>query len=144
MVLSSGSWPKEQGPDMSFLREVAGRSLREGEKLGDPERAQRRAPSTPHREESVWDGLGHWSGCHLDSSRERYSRLFLTRQRPQRRPRTRWRVYVSWLTWEYLGVPWEKLEEGAGEREIWASFLRLLPPWPDSGWVQEDGWMASI
>ncbi|TWW61064.1 hypothetical protein D4764_05G0011540 [Takifugu flavidus] len=30
-----------------------------------------------------------------------------------------------------LGIPLDELEEVAGEREVWASLLRLLPPRPD-------------
>ncbi|TWW74365.1 R2 Retrovirus-related Pol polyprotein from type I retrotransposable element [Takifugu flavidus] len=40
---------------------------------------------------------------------------------------------VSRLAWERLGVPPDELEEVAGEREVWASLLRLLPPRPDPG-----------
>ena len=47
------------------------------------------------------------------------------------RPRTHWRDYVSRLAWERLGVPQEELVEVAGEREVWASLRRLLPPRPD-------------
>ncbi|TWW77701.1 hypothetical protein D4764_12G0010910 [Takifugu flavidus] len=53
--------------------------------------------------------------------------------RPPGRPRTRWRDYVSRLVWERLGIPPDELEEVAGEREVWASLLRLMPPRPDSG-----------
>lgn len=35
--------------------------------------------------------------------------------------RTPWRYYISRLSWESLGVTPDKLEEMAGEREIWAS-----------------------
>ncbi|KAK0147912.1 hypothetical protein N1851_012373 [Merluccius polli] len=51
-----------------------------------------------------------------------------TGRRPRGRPRTRWRDYVSRLAWERLGIPREELDEVAGEREVWASLLRLLPP----------------
>ncbi|TWW64621.1 hypothetical protein D4764_22G0002680 [Takifugu flavidus] len=54
-------------------------------------------------------------------------------RRPPGRPRTRWRDYVSRLVWERLGIPPDELEEVAGEREVWASLLRLLPPRPDPG-----------
>ncbi|TWW75583.1 hypothetical protein D4764_13G0002450 [Takifugu flavidus] len=54
-------------------------------------------------------------------------------RRPPGRPRTRWRDYVSRLVWERLGIPPDELEEVAGEREVWASLLRLLPPQPDPG-----------
>ncbi|KAK3550607.1 hypothetical protein QTP70_000697 [Hemibagrus guttatus] len=64
---------------------------------------------------------------------ERVFRACPTRKRPQGRPRTRWRDYVSRLAWERLGVSPEELEEVSGEREVWASLLRLLPPRPGSG-----------
>ncbi|XP_077422693.1 uncharacterized protein LOC144052475 [Vanacampus margaritifer] len=56
-----------------------------------------------------------------------------TGRRPRGRPRTRWRDYVSRLSWERLGVPSDELAEVAGEREVWASLLKLLPPRPDPG-----------
>ena len=51
-----------------------------------------------------------------------------TGRRPRGRRRTCWRDYVSRLAWECLGIPQEELDEVAGEREVWASLLRLLPP----------------
>uniref|UniRef100_A0A8C6NVN1 Uncharacterized protein n=1 Tax=Nothobranchius furzeri TaxID=105023 RepID=A0A8C6NVN1_NOTFU len=51
-----------------------------------------------------------------------------TGRRPKGRPRTRWRDYVSHLARERLGIPPEELAQVAGEREVWASRLRLLPP----------------
>ncbi|KAK0155927.1 hypothetical protein N1851_001531 [Merluccius polli] len=114
-----------QAAEKSFLRRVAGLSLRDRvrssiirEELGvDPlllcvERSQMR-----------W--LGHlvrmppWA-CP-------------TGRRPRGRPRTHWRDYVSRLAWERLRIPQEELDEVAGEREVWASLLRLLPPRPDPG-----------
>ncbi|TWW80691.1 hypothetical protein D4764_01G0005060 [Takifugu flavidus] len=44
-----------------------------------------------------------------------------------------WKDYVTRLAWERLGIPLDELEEVAGEREVWASLLRLLPPRPDPG-----------
>ena len=58
---------------------------------------------------------------------------FIYFNKPRGRPRTRWRDYVSRLAWERLGIPQEELDEVAGEREVWASLLRLLPPRPDPG-----------
>ncbi|KAK3510969.1 hypothetical protein QTP70_027792 [Hemibagrus guttatus] len=55
-----------------------------------------------------------------------------TGKRPWGRPRTRWRDYVSWLTWERLGIRPEELEEVSRESGVWASLLRLLPPRPGS------------
>ncbi|TWW77345.1 hypothetical protein D4764_12G0007350 [Takifugu flavidus] len=45
---------------------------------------------------------------------------------------TRWRDYISRLVWWRLGVPLEDLMEVAGERAVWASLLKLLPPRPRS------------
>jgi len=63
-----------------------------------------------------------------------------TGRRPRGRPRTRWRDYVSGLAWERLGVPPEELEEVAGDRDVWVSLLKLLPPRPP-GEAADDGWM---
>jgi len=52
----------------------------------------------------------------------------LTGRRPRGKPRTCWRDYVFRLAWECLGVPPEELEEVAGDRDVWASLLKLLPP----------------
>ncbi|KAL3973669.1 phosphorylated adapter RNA export protein [Sarotherodon galilaeus] len=67
------------------------------------------------------------------SLRDRVFRACPTGRRPRGRPRTRWRDYMSRLAWECLGVPPDKLEEVAGEREVWASLLGLLPPRPGPG-----------
>jgi len=44
----------------------------------------------------------------------------------------------SRLAWERLGVTPEELEEVAGDRDVWASLLKLLPPRPDP-WTPGDG-----
>lgn len=50
----------------------------------------------------------------------------LTRRRPQGRPRTYWRDYISQLALEGLGAPQGELEDVVGERSVWDSLLRLL------------------
>lgn len=52
-------------------------------------------------------------------------------ERPHGRPRIRWTDYISWMAMEHLGIPPVELDEAAGEKEVWASTLRLLPPRPD-------------
>ena len=47
--------------------------------------------------------------------------------------RTRWRDYISSLAWEHLGIPHSELANVAGEREVWGSLLKLLPPRPNYG-----------
>ena len=54
-------------------------------------------------------------------------------KRPRGRPRTCWSYYVTRLAREGLGVLPGELEEVAGEREVWVSLLRLLPPRPGPG-----------
>ena len=62
--------------------------------------------------------------------------VFLARptgRRPRGRPRTRWRGYISSLSRERLGIPQSELAGVAGEREVWGSLLKMLPPRPDFG-----------
>jgi len=62
-----------------------------------------------------------------------------TGRRPQGRPRTLWRDYISRLACERLGIPQNELESVAGEREVWVILLGQLPPKPDPGlkWMDE-------
>lgn len=61
------------------------------------------------------------------------------RSRAWSRPRTSWRDYVSQVgSW----VSHQELEEVAGERAVWASWLQLLPPQPQPVWAAENGWMV--
>ena len=55
-----------------------------------------------------------------------------TGRRPHGRPRTRWSDYVTRLAWEQLRILPE-LEEMSGERKVWMSLLRQLPPRPGPG-----------
>ena len=123
-VMTERTRSRIQAAEMSFLRRVAGRTLRD------------RVRSSVTREELGLEPL-HREGWleHLFRMppgrlpREVFRACPLGR-RPRGRPRTRWRDYVCGLAWERLGVPPEELEEVSGEREVWASLLRLLPPRP--------------
>lgn len=42
--------------------------------------------------------------------------------------RTRWRDFVSQMAWELLGASPEELVEVTGERLVWVSLSRTLPP----------------
>ncbi|KAK3518725.1 hypothetical protein QTP70_008916 [Hemibagrus guttatus] len=122
-----------QAAEISFLRRVAGCSLRD------------RVRSSVTREElgveplllRIKRGQLRWLGHLFRMPPGRLPggvfQACPTGKRPRGRPRTRWRDYVSRLAWERLGVPPEELEEVSGEREVWASLLRLLPPRPGSG-----------
>lgn len=47
-----------------------------------------------------------------------------------RKPRTRWRDYVSWLAWENLGVTPNELNEVTGVREVRIALLLTLQTEP--------------
>ncbi|TWW77033.1 hypothetical protein D4764_12G0004230 [Takifugu flavidus] len=112
---------------MSFLRRVAGLSLRDRvrnsaiwEKLGVE-------PVLLRIERSQMRWLGHlvrMPPVHLPGE---VFRACPSVRRPPGRPRTHCRDDVSRLAWERLGIPPDELEEVTGEKEVWASLL--------SGWV---------
>lgn len=58
-----------------------------------------------------------------------------TRRRPRRRPGSCCRDYVFRLAWDYLGIPPDELSQVAGDREVWVSLLRPLPPRPNPRWM---------
>ncbi|KAK3528884.1 hypothetical protein QTP70_012076 [Hemibagrus guttatus] len=119
--------------EMSFLCRVAGRSLRDRVRSSVTWEELRVEPLVLHIERGQLRWLGHL--FHMPPGRlpGEVFRACPTGKRPRGRPRTRWRDYASRLAWECLGVPLEELEEVSGEREVWASLLRLLPPRPGSG-----------
>ncbi|KAL1282365.1 hypothetical protein QQF64_001168 [Cirrhinus molitorella] len=104
-----------QAAEMSFLRRVAGRSLRD------------RVRSAVTREElgvellllHIESWLGHLFRMPPGRLPGEVFRACPTGKRPWGRPRTRWRDYVSWLAWERLEIPTEELEEVAmGEEKL--------------------------
>ncbi|XP_061762964.1 retrovirus-related Pol polyprotein from type-2 retrotransposable element R2DM isoform X1 [Nerophis ophidion] len=111
-----------QAAEMSFLRRVAG--LWEELKV---------KPLLLHVERSQMRWFGHLVRMPPERLPREVFRARPTGRRPRGRPRTRWEDYVSRLAWERLGIPREELDEVTGEREVWASLLRLLPPRPDLG-----------
>ena len=112
---------------MSFLRRVAGLSLRDRVKSSVIRRELGVDPLLLHVERSQL----RWFGQLIRMPPGRLPGEVFRARPTGRRPRTRCRDYVSRLAWERLGVPLEELDEVAGEREVWASLLRLLPPRPD-------------
>ncbi|KAI3366765.1 hypothetical protein L3Q82_009428, partial [Scortum barcoo] len=99
---------------MSFLRRVAGRSLRDrGEKLSHSGGARSRAAApSPSIEESAEVAWASISDAPWTPPLGRCSRRVPPGEGPCGRPRTRWRDYVSRLAWERrLGIPrksWRK------------------------------------
>ncbi|TWW69196.1 hypothetical protein D4764_18G0000020 [Takifugu flavidus] len=132
-VMTERTRSRVQAAEMSFLRRVAGLSLRDRvrssairEELGVESLLLR-----VERSQMGW--LGHLVRMPPGRLPGEVFRACPSGRRPPGRPKTRWRDYVSRLAWERLGIPPDELEEVAGEREVWASLLRLLPPRPDPG-----------
>uniref|UniRef100_A0AAY5KR82 Reverse transcriptase domain-containing protein n=1 Tax=Esox lucius TaxID=8010 RepID=A0AAY5KR82_ESOLU len=132
-VMTERTRSRIQAAEMSFLRRVAGRSLRDRVRSSVTRDELRVEPLLLH----IKRGQLRWLGHLFQMPPERLpGNVFWSRptgRRPRGRPRTRWRDYVSRLAWECLGVPLEELEEVSREREVWASLLRLLPLQPGPG-----------
>ncbi|KAK3515715.1 hypothetical protein QTP70_029929 [Hemibagrus guttatus] len=112
-----------QPAEMSFLRRVAGRSLRDRVRSSVTREELGVEPLLLHIERGQLRWLGHLFRMPLRRLPGEVFRACPTGKRPRGRPRTRWRDYVSRLAWERLGVPPEELEEVSGERE-WVGYIR--------------------
>ncbi|CAM4686377.1 unnamed protein product [Leuciscus chuanchicus] len=132
-VMTERTRSRIQAAEMSFLRRVAGRSLRDRVRSSVTREELRVEPLLLHIERGQLRWLGHLFRMPPGRLPGKAFRARPTGRRPRGRPRTRWRDYVSRLAWERLGVPPEELEEVSRERGVWASRLRLLPPRPGAG-----------
>ncbi|XP_054621698.1 uncharacterized protein vopp1b isoform X1 [Dunckerocampus dactyliophorus] len=132
-VMTERTRSRVQAAEMSFLRRVAGLSLRDRVRSTVIRERLRVEPLLLRIERSQMRWLGHLVRMPPGRLPGEVFRASPTGKRPRGRPRTRWRDYVSQLAWERLGIRREELDEVAGERKIWASVLRLLPPRPDLG-----------
>ena len=132
-VVTERTRSRIQAAEMSFLRRVAGLSLRDRVRSSAIREGLRVEPLLLHIERSQLRWFGHLTRMPPGRLPGKVFRACPAGRRPRGRPRTRWRDYISRLAWERLGVPPDKLEEVAGEREVWASLLRLLPPRPGLG-----------
>ncbi|KAK7916392.1 hypothetical protein WMY93_012153 [Mugilogobius chulae] len=132
-VMTERTRSRIQAVEMSFLRRVAGRSLRDRVRSSVTREELGVEPLLLHVERSQLRWLGHLFRMPPGRLPGEVFRACPTGRRPRGRPRTRWRDYVSRLAWERLGIPPEELAEVCGDREVWASLLGLLPPRPDSG-----------
>ena len=108
-----------QADKMSFLRRVSGLSLRDRVRSSVTREGLRVEPLLLRVERSQLKSL--CLECLLDTSH--------WEEAPGKTQDTL--EGLSRLAWECLRVPQEELVEVAGEREVWASLLRLLPPRPD-------------
>ncbi|XP_061625696.1 probable ATP-dependent RNA helicase DDX17 isoform X2 [Phyllopteryx taeniolatus] len=141
-VVTERTRSRIQAAEMSFLRRVSGLSLRDRVRSSVIREDLRVEPLLLHIERTQMRWLGHLIRI---SPGRLPGEVFRARpSRPRGRPMTRWRDYILRLAWERLGIPPEELDVVAGEREVWASLLKLLPPRPDlvAGAVAvENGWM---
>ncbi|KAI3357646.1 hypothetical protein L3Q82_016059 [Scortum barcoo] len=99
---------------MSFLRRVAGRSLRDRVRSSVTREELGVEPLLLRIERSQLRWLGHLFRMPPGRLPREVFQACPTGRRPRGRPRTRWRNYVSRLAWERLGVPPEELEEVSG------------------------------
>ncbi|KAK3558103.1 hypothetical protein QTP86_009892 [Hemibagrus guttatus] len=123
---------------MSFLRRVAGRSFRDRVRSSVTQKELGAELLLLHIERGQLRWLGNLFQMPPGCLPGEVFQACPTGKRPRGRPRTLWRDYVSQLAWERLGIPLEELEEVSGEREVWASLLRMLPPRPGSGYAEDN------
>ncbi|KAK3556679.1 hypothetical protein QTP70_013061 [Hemibagrus guttatus] len=122
-----------QAAEMSLLRSVAGRSLRDRVRSSVTREELGVEPLLLHIERGQLRWLGHLFRMPPGRLPGEVFRACPTGKRPRGRPRTCWRDYVSRLAWECLGVPPEELEDVSGEREtIMSSQMFLTPGSPSS------------
>ena len=129
-VVTERTRSRVQAAEMSFLRRVAGLSLRDRVRSSDIREGLGVEPLLLRVERSQLRWLGHLVRMPPGRIPGEVFRARPTGRRPRGRPRTRWGDYISQLAWERLGIPPEELVEVAGERAVWASLLRMLPPRP--------------
>ncbi|KAK3552026.1 hypothetical protein QTP70_031588, partial [Hemibagrus guttatus] len=106
-----------QVAEMSFLRRVAGRSLRDRVRSSVTWEELIVEPLLLHIERGQLRWLRHLFRMPLGRLPAEVFRACPTGKGPRGRPRTRCRDYVFRLAWECLVVPPEELEEVSGERE---------------------------
>nr|XP_049577497.1 glycine receptor subunit alpha-3 isoform X2 [Syngnathus scovelli] len=132
-VVTERTRSRIQAAEMSFLRRMSGLSLRDRVRSSVIRERLGVESLLLHVERSQMRWLGHLIRMPPGRLPGEVFRACPTGRRPRGRPRTRWRDYVSQLAWERLGIPRDELDEVAGEREVWESLLKLLPPRPDPG-----------
>ncbi|TWW73380.1 hypothetical protein D4764_15G0007740 [Takifugu flavidus] len=103
---------------MSFLRTVAGLSLRDRVRTSAIRKELGIEPLLLRVERSQMRWLGHLVRMPPGRLPGEVFRACPSGRRPPGKPRTRWRDYVSRLFWVRLGIPPDELEEVAGERSL--------------------------
>ena len=104
-VMTERTRSRIQAAEMSFLRRVAGLSLRDRVRSSDIRERLRVEPLLLHVERSQLRWLGHLVRMPPGRLPLEVFRACPSGRRPRGRPRTRWRDYISQLAWEGLGIP---------------------------------------
>ncbi len=120
-----------QAAKMSFLCKVAGLSLSDGVRSLDIRRELRVEPLLLHIKRSQLRWFRHLARVPPGRLPLEVFRARPTGRRPQGRPRTHWRDYISHLAWERFKIPQEELKSVAGVKDVWSAQLSLLPLGPD-------------
>ncbi|KAK3509747.1 hypothetical protein QTP70_008379 [Hemibagrus guttatus] len=102
---------RKQAAKMSFLCRVAGRLVRDRVRSSATREELGVEPLLLHIKRGQLRWLRHLFQMPPGRLPGEVFRACPTGKRPQGRPSTRWRDYVSRLAWERLGVPPEELEE---------------------------------
>ncbi|KAK0142873.1 putative uncharacterized transposon-derived protein F52C9.6 [Merluccius polli] len=110
-VMTERTRSRVQAAEMSFLRRVAGLSLRDRVRSSVIREELGVDPLLLRVERSQMRWLGHLVRMPPGRLPGEVFRARPTGRRPRGRPRTRWRDYVSRLAWERLGIPQEELAE---------------------------------
>ena len=116
--------------EMSFLRRVAGFSLRDRVRSSVIREGLGVEPLLLRVERSQLRWFGHLVRMSPGRLPREVFQASPTGRRPRGRPRTRWRDYISALAQERLGIPKLELVDAAREREVWGPLLEQLPPRP--------------
>ncbi|XP_065817852.1 uncharacterized protein [Labrus bergylta] len=107
-----------QAAEISFLRRVAGLSLRDRVRSSDIQGELGVEPLLLRIERSQLRWFGHLLRMPPGRLPLEVFQARPTGRRPRGILRLRWRDYISRLAWERLGIPQEELENVAGEREV--------------------------
>ncbi len=140
-IWGSCSRVRIQATEMSFLRRVAGRSLRDRVRSSVTREELRVEPLLLHIERGQLRWLGHLFRMPPGRLPWKVFQARPTGRRPRGRPRTRWRDYVSRLAWERLGVPLKSWRKWLGRGKSGHLCLDCCPrdPAPDKR-KKMDGW----
>ena len=125
-VMTKSIRSQVQAAEMSFLRWVAGISLRDRVRSSVTRKTW--STATPSLGKVSLGGSGHLVRMPLKRLPRKVLYALPTGRRPRGRPKTRWRKYISTLDQERLGIPPEEVDNLAWEREHWEFLHPAIPP----------------